>query len=91
MVSDSSVMYTQVAIAEHLDLDDLSIVSEIGQCKLGRAVTDGCAEPSVSYSHPCRCSGSYLLHEEDLSEASDSVVVPCSSCSLHIRVSYSMY
>ena len=40
-------------------------------------------------SWPCRCGGSYLLLEEDAvgAAAGDAeVAVPCSTCSLHIRV-----
>ena len=83
-----------MAIAEHLDLDDLEIVQQPGPVHPAEQAAGskgaGSASAGTVFAHPCRCSGSYVLHEEDLSEAADSVIVGCSSCSLHIRVSYSV-
>ena len=52
-----------------------------------------------AYTWPCRCGGSYLLLAQDAAAAAGGdaaaataaggepeVVVPCSTCSLHIRV-----
>ena len=39
-----------------------------------------------AYSSPCRCGGSYTIVEGELEEGVDTV--PCSSCTLGIRVLY---
>mmetsp|Transcript_11389 Transcript_11389/g.34243 ORF Transcript_11389/g.34243 Transcript_11389/m.34243 type:complete len:213 (+) Transcript_11389:767-1405(+) len=38
----------------------------------------------------CRCGGRYVVEEEELSELAAAVVVPCSHCSLAVRVAYSI-
>ena len=89
----------QVAIAEYLDLDDLSIGHHQDPDKIGPSssptakadiVIEDSASASIVFTHPCRCSGQYQLQEAELSEDTDSIVVGCSSCSLHIKVSYSV-
>lgn len=89
----------QVAIAEYLDLDDLSIGHYQDPDRTGPSssppakaddVIKESASASIVFTHPCRCSGQYLLQEAELSEDTDSIVVGCSSCSLHIKVSYSV-
>ncbi|KAJ2822314.1 hypothetical protein IWW50_004264 [Coemansia erecta] len=37
-----------------------------------------------SYSYPCRCSNSHVISEDDL--AAGREIVPCTGCSLKIRV-----
>ena len=39
-----------------------------------------------SFSSACRCSGSYIITEEEMEEGVDTVC--CSSCTLSIRVLY---
>ncbi|PIA14989.1 DnaJ-domain-containing protein [Coemansia reversa NRRL 1564] len=38
------------------------------------------------FSYPCRCSGSYIIAEDDLDAARE--IAPCTDCSLKIRVLY---
>lgn len=50
------------------------------------------AEGQACRAWPCRCGGTYLLLEEDAVAAAGAgggaaeLLVPCSTCSLHIRV-----
>ncbi|KAF9088997.1 DnaJ sub C member 24 [Mortierella sp. GBA35] len=43
-------------------------------------------EESGSYSSPCRCSGEYIISEDELELGVDTVV--CSTCSLIVRIHY---
>ncbi|KAI8320747.1 DnaJ-domain-containing protein [Martensiomyces pterosporus] len=43
-------------------------------------------EQTLAYSYPCRCSGNYIISEDDLEAGRD--MAPCSDCSLKIRVLY---
>ncbi|KAF9274860.1 Diphthamide biosynthesis protein 4 [Mortierella alpina] len=43
-------------------------------------------EKSSSYSAPCRCSGEYVISEDELELGVDTVV--CSTCSLIVRIHY---
>ncbi|KAJ1939386.1 hypothetical protein FBU59_004142 [Linderina macrospora] len=43
-------------------------------------------EGALVYSYPCRCSGQYTIHEDDLEAGRD--MAPCSDCSLKVRVLY---
>ncbi|KAF9965491.1 Diphthamide biosynthesis protein 4 [Mortierella alpina] len=43
-------------------------------------------EDSGAYSAPCRCSGEYVISEEELELGVDTVV--CSTCSLIVRIHY---
>lgn len=42
------------------------------------------------FSYPCRCGGSYLFAEADLAIDASSAVVPCDTCSLAVRVLYTV-
>jgi diphthamide biosynthesis protein 4 len=41
---------------------------------------------SGSYTSPCRCSGEYIISEDELELGVDTVV--CSTCSLIVRIHY---
>ncbi|CAO3567473.1 unnamed protein product [Mortierella alpina] len=43
-------------------------------------------EDSGTYSAPCRCSGEYIISEDELELGVDTVV--CSTCSLIVRIHY---
>ncbi|KAF9149102.1 Diphthamide biosynthesis protein 4 [Linnemannia schmuckeri] len=43
-------------------------------------------EGSGSYTFPCRCSGEYIISEDELELGVDTVV--CSTCSLIVRIHY---
>ncbi|KAF9556476.1 Diphthamide biosynthesis protein 4 [Mortierella alpina] len=43
-------------------------------------------EESSTYSAPCRCSGEYVISEDELELGVDTVV--CSTCSLIVRIHY---
>ncbi|KAI7900648.1 uncharacterized protein BX663DRAFT_517114 [Cokeromyces recurvatus] len=43
-------------------------------------------EDEGSYSYVCRCSGDYIITEEELNEGIE--VIGCNNCSLKIRVLY---
>ncbi|KAG0306575.1 Diphthamide biosynthesis protein 4 [Dissophora globulifera] len=43
-------------------------------------------EESGHYSAPCRCSGEYVISEDELELGVDTVV--CSTCSLIVRIHY---
>ncbi|KAF9954105.1 Diphthamide biosynthesis protein 4 [Mortierella alpina] len=43
-------------------------------------------EDSSTYSAPCRCSGEYVISEDELELGVDTVV--CSTCSLIVRIHY---
>ncbi|KAK1929772.1 DPH4 [Phytophthora citrophthora] len=45
---------------------------------------EGDDEDEVLYTHQCRCGDLYEITEDELQEGVD--VVPCTGCSLHIRV-----
>lgn len=67
----------KVAVSAEVDLDEM-------ECSL--------AAGQYCYTHACRCSGLFQLSEQDLinnAATSSSILVPCSQCSLHVRVSYS--
>lgn len=52
-----------------------------------------CAAPEGAgflFSFPCRCGGSYLFHEADLVVDAAAAVVPCDTCSLAVRVLYTI-
>ena len=42
------------------------------------------------FMHPCRCGGRYLVADADLSVSDSEVLVQCQTCSLVIRVLYSV-
>ena len=87
----------QAAIADCLDLDDLNEVSadhslpdSNRQQKSGADSVAGADTGGRVFAYPCRCGSSYTLHEADLTDAADSIVVGCAGCSLHVRVTYSV-
>ncbi len=87
----------QVAIADCLDLDDLTEVSAVHslpdsnrQQESGADSISGALSGGRVFSYPCRCGSNYTLHEADLTDAADSIVVGCAGCSLHVRVTYSV-
>ncbi len=87
----------QVAIADCLDLDDLTEVSanhslpdSLCQQQSGADSTTGADSGGRVFAYPCRCGSSYTLYEADLTDAADSIVVGCAGCSLHVRVTYSV-
>ncbi|KAH7050967.1 hypothetical protein BKA57DRAFT_459961 [Linnemannia elongata] len=43
-------------------------------------------EEAGSYTSPCRCSGEYIISEDELELGVDTVV--CSTCSLIVRIHY---
>ncbi|KAG7389050.1 DnaJ sub C member 24 [Phytophthora pseudosyringae] len=45
---------------------------------------EGEDEDEVVFTHQCRCGDLYEITEEELQDGAD--VVPCTGCSLHIRV-----
>jgi CSL zinc finger len=52
-----------------------------------------CAAPEGSgflFSFQCRCGGSYLFAESDLAVDACSALVPCDTCSLAVRVLYTV-
>ena len=74
----------QVAIADCLDLDDLTELPDTGSPH-GSGGAGG-----STFAYPCRCGSQYALREADLSDAADSIVVGCAGCSLHVRVHYTV-
>ena len=64
-----------VPISAELDLDDLDY--------------DETPEGAI-FSHPCRCGDQFTVAEAEIPEDGDSIVVPCGSCSLYIKVLYTM-
>lgn len=60
-----------------VDLDDMS-----------HRVND--EENSFCSEYPCRCGGTFVVPEEDLSETASSLLVQCQNCSLVIRVLYTL-
>ncbi len=86
------------AIAEELDLDDFLCTllppedgRSAGSSGTGRQLPgqdDGAGVPRHHWSRGCRCGGEYLVEEGELSEQAVAVVVPCSHCSLAVRVAY---
>ena len=70
-----TALQKELAISEHVDLDDMD-----------RSETDGMA----AFRYTCRCGGSYILDESELTDQCDHVLVQCNFCSLCIQVYYSM-
>ena len=64
----------QAAWCMQVDLGDMEVVAENG----------------TSFTHPCRCGGRYLVEAADLSLSDSEVLVQCQTCSLVIRVLYSV-
>ena len=77
-------MFWQVAIADCLDLDDLTELLDTSSQQHGSG-NDG-----RWFAYPCRCGSQFALRETDLSDAADSIVVGCAGCSLHVRVHYTV-
>lgn len=42
------------------------------------------------FTYPCRCGSAFVLTEADLSEDADNVLMQCQTCSLVIKVLYTM-
>ena len=59
-----------------VDLGDMEVVAEGGINKC--------------FTHPCRCGGRYLVEDADLSVSHNEALVQCQTCSLVIRVLYSV-
>ena len=86
------------AIAEDLDLDDFSCTllppeddRSADSSGAGRQLPErggGAWAGRHQWSRGCRCGGEYLVEEGELSERAVAVVVPCSHCSLAVRVAY---
>lgn len=70
--------YAEVAIWQEVDLCDFAKMS---------ASPPG---PSELFWFPCRCGGQYLLADSDLRDDAAAAVVPCDTCSLAVRVLYSV-
>ena len=89
--------WSQVAIADCLDLDDLTelpLTSSLRDNEQQQQDIANCGHrlntAGSVFTYPCRCGAQYTLHEADLSDAADSIVVGCDGCSLHVRVTYSV-
>ncbi len=68
----------EVAIWQDVDLEDFSIASADRE-------TDG-----GTLSFPCRCGGAYVICPADLNPEASSAVVSCDTCSLAVRVLYTV-
>ncbi|KAK9816904.1 hypothetical protein WJX72_006948 [[Myrmecia] bisecta] len=66
----------ECAISDEIDLDDMAIETP--------------SEGASLHSYSCRCGGHYFVSDEELHAASDHVVVQCDTCSLFIRIMYSV-
>ena len=75
---DRQLALAAAAAAVHIN-------ESVALAEMGAAVVEG----HHCRSWPCRCGGSYLLLEKDAAGAAAGdaeVAVPCSTCSLHIKV-----
>eukprot|EP00884_Botryococcus_braunii_P004538 jgi/Botrbrau1/14085/Bobra.182_3s0032.2 len=68
---------SEVAIWQDVDL------AEFTPCDAGEGA-------GFLFSYPCRCGGSYLFAEADLAVDASSAAVPCDTCSLAVRVLYTV-
>ena len=44
------------------------------------------SETGEEYVYPCRCGGTYLLEESDTTDLDEELIVPCTTCTLMLRV-----
>ncbi len=60
------------------------------QVDLGDMETFVGSDTRTLFMHPCRCGGRYVVADTDLSVSHSEVLVQCQTCSLVIRVLYSV-
>eukprot|EP00879_Flechtneria_rotunda_P029842 GHRR01032299.1.p2 GENE.GHRR01032299.1~~GHRR01032299.1.p2 ORF type:complete len:117 (+),score=34.31 GHRR01032299.1:504-854(+) len=75
---------TQAELHATVVLHDEIYIDDMGEWQQ----QDGAAAPTTAQHlvYPCRCGDSYMLEPADRQLATDSIIIPCRSCSNHILV-----
>ncbi|GMF16296.1 unnamed protein product [Phytophthora lilii] len=76
----------QEALVRKREQEQVVVSDEVPLADMRREVLPGEAgdEDEVLFTHQCRCGDLYEVTKEELQDGVD--VVPCTGCSLHIRV-----
>ncbi|KAI6646510.1 DPH4-like [Oopsacas minuta] len=45
-----------------------------------------CLETGEGYTYPCRCGGEYVLEADDVTGVDEELIIPCTTCTLMLRV-----